>query len=124
MNMSEPITAEWERSWQPEIRVEFHLENWSVWQRAKRIPDEFHVTGGDNLQGYKHYDTEGGYLAADAITAEAMDALITGDLKRLEREAIYAAYLDCVWGSKLSFGACLVVAKQHLRTLMSNHGIV
>jgi len=107
----------WMDGWTPDARLEFNLINWRDWISSGGL-FEFNVVGGGMLQGYTHYDEEGEYRKVMQRTAETMNVLIRGDLKPLERDAVYWSYLDHDWHHAEHAGACLVVAKNHLKLLM------
>jgi hypothetical protein len=107
----------WKDAWTPDARLEFNLNNWRDWKRSGGL-FEFNVVGGGIAQGYTHYDEDGEYRKVMQNTAAIMDSMISRDLKPLEREAVYWGYLDIAWLHKEDAGACLVVAKNHLKMLM------
>ncbi len=119
MDASEKIDGRLEYLWSPQQRMDFHLQNWANWHLQHDMPEEFKISCGKHILPYRHFDAEGGYIEVDSRAAEQMEALIGDDIARLEREAVYWAYLSLSWIHAEQPEACLARAKQHLARIMS-----
>lgn len=103
--------------------LEALIENWAQWCSRGGL-QHMHVRAGSVGQGFKHYDTEGGYIELDIANARTVDAIIWGDLTPLERAAVSVTYLGGVWSWLLDIERVLDRAKGQVRVGCVRKGLL
>lgn len=107
----------------PEDHLEDLMLNWVRWMRSGGL-SQFRVTCRSVGQGFKHYDRESSYIELDLRLAKAVDAIVSVDLKAMERDAINSEYLDATWLHETEIGYVLVVAREDIRRGLKRRGVV
>lgn len=107
-------------------RADEHLEdlliNWVRWMESGGM-SQFRVRCRSVGQGFKHFDTESAYIELDARLARSVDAIVSHDLKPLERDAINSEYLRAIWPHDISIHLVLVIARQAVREALARRNV-